>query len=1799
MNTKLLQNPSAAMSQIQPELAENYDVYVDSNVAEARLVEPVLVAFGDRIKELLAEWPENPILEQLLKIILRLLSFPLSSPILKITTGLELLLRKGYDWEAVAHKGVSIVTHLDTTRGLVARWRRMELDAWKQILNARSRESVAKAQKWWFHLHELTRKADSDEGLEEEDEEVSEETKKERLVERANENFGLLDDFVHSSTLGDFEERLTLMESFQRELELSIAVGYKREGADEFTEARQEVLLRLLYHIRRYYAVFLEQVKEKMRIEKAPIEDKLQKFAKLSRWDIGDYNHLVSTSEKSHRTIGKCARDFDAILLQKAAPELQVRDDGWEVECDYEIDSSLVATPMAKMGIPQWAEAHPPLPTGISFPITGDALMSAGLVSLTAKMRRFREKEVAPNGGMDAPRKLTLGVQQVREFVKERASCWRAEEIKRSMKQKSLTDTFKLLTECGLSHLTTHRDAAQLEVAQLFASLPTAGDVSCSDTAAGPYWVSADNIYYHCIARMVSLRHATTTANKDVTRREVLKATGVCEHLLTLCTRGRSSVASLVSDTTRLLWTVQVLQAFEAAPTGSLPPQEWLLEWLRNAKQLCDDSSETLEEARLLGELAQEASAQRLGTAAIIHATTELAKCKKNLDCELSRVTWLKDGAHAPTLLSQSTLDVVKHSIEVMQEVGSSLDRERLNHPGDTVYKSLKPIISRIVTETAAFSRDNKKKVLVKGNVSDSTISKVSAKLDSVIGALLISFQKLRRLAQKEMPQVTQEKRAAKEAAQNEPEMLILAKAGQAHLEGVEGGEAMDEEDEDVEAPVVIEKLLTRGILDMADIYAALNLGQLNAALAELFEAAGNCAGHNDISWLQTMLCQLRGALMELGDVANAAAVGAVGLQHEMVCLEHTLASLFQQLFAKGFAKKQEEDTTGDGERGTEDCDGTGLGEGSGVKDISDELNDEEQIEGLKQDKEEEKNSDEKEESKPDEGVEMTNDFEGDLEDFKPPPDDETKDEDEKEDEKEEVDRDMGDVGDDGETVDQKAWDKDEDNDDMKDQKDQKESNAPTDGPDDDVEIQAKEDPDDDGGSDKKNEGDKKDEKAEKDGKDKPEEQEGEEGDEGSEDGDEAEDGGDDDAKTGEEMEDQNSMEVRQEDDFELPEDMDLDEMDEKEGDVEEGEDGEDGGDDMDADESKMPEDKEGGDDADDDDGGENDINRMPEDEPDAEEEKEPEDGTGGGEGEKMDEDGEEEENDEEGDEEGDDPMTSAAPENNLDNNPFGTEDDKKNNDTVQGADEAPDQSKGKASEAAAAQQQGQQAEQDDDAPPGASADQNEEDAGASGQGKQEANPMRSLGEVAKHWERRLNVQEKSGDPPPPKEEGQEPPGTDKQYEFMDDDDDGEEDTQVLAPATDTQAQEQAAPPSMPDDPEDLKTEDEKKKEERKSQHMKADEDEKDAKQRSGTAENSKVENKPEEEEDVQEESEEVKMEEEVGEMDIDPGENEFSGGLDLEDANHAAANLELDVETHRQEIDRLMQAWREGQNEAESADDVWRHFESLTGEYSRELCEMLRLVLEPTLATRLQGGYRTGKRIDMKKVIPYIASDFRKDRIWMRRTKPSKRQYQVMVAVDGSKSMQENGAGQLALEALVLISRALARLEVGEIGVVRFGEDVDLVHPFEQPFSDAAGAKIIQKFDFTDENTDVLKFMSAAVPMLDNARNSGGGGTERVQIVFVISDAVFSNREACREWVSAAAAKNQLIVFIIVDNSKPGASVLERKSFQFNEAGAMQKVAYMDSFPFPYYIVLRNIATMPQALGDALRQWFELLQKI
>lgn len=118
----------------------------------------------------------------------------------------------------------------------------------------------------------------------------------------------------------------------------------------------------------------------------------------------------------------------------------------------------------------------------------------------------------------------------------------------------------------------------------------------------------------------------------------------------------------------------------------------------------------------------------------------------------------------------------------------------------------------------------------------------------------------------------------------------------------------------------------------------------------------------------------------------------------------------------------------------------------------------------------------------------------------------------------------------------------------------------------------------------------------------------------------------------------------------------------------------------------------------------------------------------------------------------------------------------------------------------------------------------------------------------------------------------------------------------------------------------------------------------------------------------------------------------------------------------------------------------LWSLYESQTATSATLLCEQLRIILEPTLKGRLQGDFKTGKKLSMRKVVNFIASNFRKDRMWLRRCRPSTRDYRVVIALDNSRSMTECGVEQRAVQAICLVCQAFQKLEIGQTGVCSFG---------------------------------------------------------------------------------------------------------------------------------------------------------------
>ncbi len=281
-----------------------------------------------------------------------------------------------------------------------------------------------------------------------------------------------------------------------------------------------------------------------------------------------------------------------------------------------------------------------------------------------------------------------------------------------------------------------------------------------------------------------------------------------------------------------------------------------------------------------------------------------------------------------------------------------------------------------------------------------------------------------------------------------------------------------------------------------------------------------------------------------------------------------------------------------------------------------------------------------------------------------------------------------------------------------------------------------------------------------------------------------------------------------------------------------------------------------------------------------------------------------------------------------------------------------------------------------------------------------------------------------------------------------------------------------------------------------------------------------------------------------------------------------------------------------------------WKKLRAITQPLAGRLCERLRLVLMAQVASRLQGDYRSGKRINMKRVIGYIASHFRKDKIWLRRTKPAKRDYQVMLVIDDTQSMKDGR--EPLLQAAATAVQALAQLEIGQVGVAAFRSHLNILHAIGDPWTDEAGAKIVSGLSFIDrlnEDANVKRILREASTEL--LSKGGMGAMYRLsssfmssnlpprQLVVLFSDGLFdeAQRNGLRLQIRGMEEKGQLVVLVIIAHDLED-GILTITNWDPEKAISRP---YLDDYPFPYYLVLKDVRFLPELLSDALRQWFEL----
>lgn len=1866
-----------------------YDFYQHPNVAEARQCQPVLQGFAEAVNQLLQDWPEHPVLQQLLVVMDRIRGFPLTSPISKLLNGLEILLAKAQDWEANASRALSLRKHLDLVSQMIFRWRKLELNCWSVSLDNTMRRHTEKSTKHWFSIYQMLEKHMQERTEEQEDD------KQMTLLLLVS----TLQAFIEGSSLGEFHVRLQMLIVFHCHVLLMPQV----EGKDS--------LCSVLWNLYHFYKQFLDPIQAKIAELRSPIEKELKEFVKISKWNDVSFWSIKQSVGKTHRTLFKFMKKFEAVLNEPCQSCLVESNKEEQPDClpkptekaavetspiqglNKALRETLLAQPAA------WqASVTEQCQDAGALSVEGELLRR--LPRLSKRMRKmclvFMKESPLPHLVENLDQFTGDVISSVTELqsLKVEPSAEKAKqqsEAKHILTQKhrALSDLFKYLARIGLSYrkgLAWTRSKSPQELLHLHpldlqSALSIVSSTREADsrllTEISSLWDGCQKYFYRSLARHTRLTAALATPVKEIGIGNVDRCKGFSAHLMKLLIRQRRSLTTLTEQwiiLRNLLSCVQEIQNRLTVPLVypvAFPPQDSVQQWTERLQQLAMQSQILLEQFSWLlqccpsegppvghsdapGQEQPSAShLEKIDTKGPISRvmpdllpsdlrypspvpTSQLPSgCRMRRQDQLwqqstagltemlKTVKTMKTGVDKIRQQSCETLfhtwedfEVCSSGLNCLSQVSAHLQglASLFILPGTQVehtdsrmalvesLKYLRGEISKAVDDFTAWKARLFISHKQEGNqmLEESFVEDFSEQVETAIRAILCTIQNLAERNNTKAEDSAAEKRPQEEDGMKE----------EAGFERLQPGHLTKLLEDDFWASV-----------------STLHVQKIISSVSELLERVkscsedGNTTKHKVFSQSCCMLVRLLPMLCGFSDLILFFLTISLATHRSTAKLLSVLAHTFTELACKGFCIPKELMENSAGEEATQfhDYEGGGIGDGEGMKDVSDRIENEEQVEDTfqkGQEKDEEDLGSKPDTKGEDNAVEMSEDFDGKTHDGEL-----EQEEDERSDSEDgDLDKQMGSLnGEEADKLDERLWGDDEEEDEEEDSK------AEEMGPgmdEEESELVAKDDNLDAGNLNKH-----------KKYQDEKEDSEPEDAEQGEE-------------KINEQIDereyDENEVDPYHGNQEKLPEPEALDLPDDLKLDKNGGEDT----DNEEAEEENPLEIKENTADIEETD---HEIEEPEADQNEGDSPHEPEKGTREG-----------EENMDTGADDQDKESASHAEEHSEEEEVEEEEEDRPTSDGggENGASPAhqnlqPQEEEEEREKSDAEEQVPEATERKEHASCGQTAVENVQSAEAvelagaaleKEQGKEEHGSGAADANQAEGHESNLIARLASQKPTKKKTQSfKRKPGQADNERSMGDHNEHVH-KRLRTVDTDRKTEQGPAQPQV----EDADT----------FEHIKQGSDAYDA-QTYDVASNEQQQTSKNVGQDQEEEAEDALMEVEEEELlraehteQLKPepvradttassGSNEKEVDIQTvktkedQDPRTSISHPETenerpersrestihtvhqflvdtifqpllkDVSELRQEMERQLETWQAldcgSAEEEKAAAELWQNYLVVTASLSQQLCEQLRLLLEPTQAAKLRGDYRTGKRLNMRKIIPYIASQFRKDRIWLRRTKPSKRQYQICLAIDDSSSMVDNHTKQLAFESLAVIGSALTLLEAGQIAVCSFGESVELLHPFHEQFSDSSGARILRLCRFQQRKTKIAQFLESAARMFAAAqRLSQNVSPETAQLLLIVSDGrglFLEGKDRVLAAVQAAQNANIFVIFVVLDNPNSRDSILDIKVPIFKGPGEMPEIrSYMEEFPFPFYIILRDVNALPETLSDALRQWFELV---
>ncbi|KAA8540262.1 hypothetical protein F0562_024175 [Nyssa sinensis] len=217
--------------------AHAYNFYKDSNASVMAKMVELVTALQQRILSLLIEWDEHPALQKILDVIEMILAIPLSTPLAKALSGLQFLLNRVRMLQETVAK-FPLSDQLEPIFVLVSTWQKLEFECWPALLDEVQGQFEVNAGKLWFPLYSVLQHRHCAD-----------------IAEYNQSTVQSLEEFIQTSSIGEFRKRLQLLLAFFGQISIGIHRG-------SYSNPCQMENVKILYNIFGFYMQFLPIILE-------------------------------------------------------------------------------------------------------------------------------------------------------------------------------------------------------------------------------------------------------------------------------------------------------------------------------------------------------------------------------------------------------------------------------------------------------------------------------------------------------------------------------------------------------------------------------------------------------------------------------------------------------------------------------------------------------------------------------------------------------------------------------------------------------------------------------------------------------------------------------------------------------------------------------------------------------------------------------------------------------------------------------------------------------------------------------------------------------------------------------------------------------------------------------------------------------------------------------------------------------------------------------------------------------------------------------------------------------------------------------------------------------------------------------------------------------------------------------------------------------------------------------------------------------------------------------------------------